>query len=298
MIDLQDFQFEILPDEDELDGVGFGIFLDVSLDDGGFDPGTAEQSTQDQQNPGDGSTMFGVDQLLGETWAWNLHVNREDVPGALETLRLFRKTWRARAAAAVAGKLSVIRYQMNGEVRRTYGRARRFAAPPDNKILNGYIPVTVDFKTALPVVFDDVEQSTTLNFVVESSGGLVFPTTFPASPLPDGQREGGIVVGGDAPTYPVATFVGPITNPWMQWAGRKWTFNVTVPSGQSFVVDTRPWKQTLTLAGQSLPGAMGRRQYMRDMTLTPGGYEVIFGGNSVEGTAQFIFAWRNAYEGY
>jgi hypothetical protein len=205
MLDLSDFQFEILPDEDSVDGVGFGIHLDVSVDDGGFDPGTAEWATQDGQNPLDGTTMFGRDTLLGETWAWNAHINRQTVGEALQTLRALRKAWRARGILDEPGKMAVVRYQMEGERRRVYGRPRRFAAPPDNKILNGYIPVTMDFKTAVATSFDDLEQITTVNFVVDSDGGLRFPTRFPASPLPPGEREGSILVGGDAPTYPVFT---------------------------------------------------------------------------------------------
>lgn len=298
MIDLQDFQFELLPDEDAPDGFGFGIHLDVSVDNGGFDPGSAEWVTQDGVNQLTGVTQFGRDQLTGETWAWNAHVNRDDLTTGLETLRAFRKVWRARTAAGEPGHMSVIRYQQDGETRRTYGRPRRFAAPPDNQIINGYVPVTMDFKTVTPFTFDDLEQIATLDFVVESSGGLIFPTTFPVSPLPSGQREGAILVGGNAPTYAQVKFTGAITNPWVQWDDRRWTFNITVPDGVPFVVDARPWKQTITLAGQSKPGALGRRQYLSDMTLTPGGHEIIFGGQSETGTASCEVRWRNAYEGY
>lgn len=298
MIDLQDFQFEILPDEDSNDGFGFGIGLDVSIDNAGFDPGSAEWAVQDAANPLTGATMFGRDQLLGETWAWNAHVNRDDLTGALETLRAFRAAWRARETAGEPSRMSVIRYQQDGQRRRTYGRPRRFAAPPDNKVLSGYVPVTCDFKTVTPLTFDDLEQITTINFVVESSGGLIFPTTFPVSPLPDGQREGSILVGGNAPTYGVHTITGPILNPWIQWDDRRWTFNINVPDGVPFVIDPRPWKQTITLAGQAKPGALGRRQYMSDMTMAPGGHEIIFGGQSSGGTATLETRWRNAYEGF
>jgi hypothetical protein len=299
MIDLTDFQFELLPDEDSLAGVGFGIGLDVSLNNGGFDPGAGNVSTQDVDNTSDGTTMFGVDRPLGDTWAWDLHVNRHSVADALSTLRAFRQAWRARATKLIVGQQSVIRYCLEGRTRRVYGRTQRIATPPDNLILSGYIPITCDFKASTALTFDDVEQSTTINFVVSSSGGLVFPTTFPVSPLPDGQREGGIVVGGDAPTYPIVTFVGPITNPWVQWGSVKRQFITDVPTGHSLTMDTRPWKQTILYDGQySRPGALGRRQYMSEMTIEPGGHEVTFGGNSSEGTAQCIFAWRNAYEGF
>ena len=96
MLDLDDFQFEILPDEESAEGFGFGIHLDVSIDDGGFDPGSAEWVVQDGQNPLTGTTLFGRDVLLGETWAWNAHVNRQDTAEALATLRALRQAWRPR----------------------------------------------------------------------------------------------------------------------------------------------------------------------------------------------------------
>lgn len=298
MIDLQDFQYEILPDEDSPDGVGFGIHLDVSVDDGGFDPGSADWATQDGQNPLTGSTMFGRDALLGETWAWNAHINRQETSEALTTLRALRKAWRARNTVTEPGKMSIIRYQMEGQRRRTYGRPRRFAAPPDNKILNGYVPVTMDFKTATPFTFDDLEQITTVQFNSTSNGGLRFPVAFPASPLPPGERQGSILVGGDAPAFPVFTFIGPIVNPWIMWDDRKWTFNASLNDGIPLTVDTRPWKQTIMANGQSAPGALGRRQYLQDMTISPGGHEVTFGGFSSFATAQLQFRWRDTYEGF
>jgi hypothetical protein len=298
MWDLADHQFELLPDEDLPDGLEFGIYLDLSVDDGGFDPGSAEWIVQDGTNPLDGTTQFGRDSLAGETWAWNAHVNRTDETEALETLRRVRKAWRARATAKDPGKMSVIRYQMDGKRRRTYGRPRRLAAPPDNKILTGYVPVTMDFKTVTPLTFDDLEQMTTVNFNSTSNGGLRFPVAFPASPLPPGERQGSILVGGDAPTYPVYTFVGPIVNPWIMWDDRKWTFNASLNDGIRMTVDTRPWKRTIVANGSYAPGALGRRQYLQDMTIDPGGHEVVFGGLSSFGTAQLEFRWRDAYEGF
>lgn len=300
MLDLNDFQFEILPDVDlDTNGVGFGLGLNVSVDKEGFDPGTAEWTVQDTQNPANGATQFGRDQLAGPTWAWNAFVNEQETADALVTKDAISKVWRARAILDRPGATACVRYQLPGRTRRIYGRPRRFNAPPNNLLLNGYIPVTMDFKAADSLHYDDVEQSVSIGFVVASDGGLVFPVTFPYSSLPDSHREGAILVGGDSPTYPIIRIDGPILNPSVQWAGRVWGFTYDLQDGDWLEIDTRPWKQTILRNGQyNASGAMNRRQYMRDMTLEPGGYEVAFRGQSSSGTALCTFRWRNAFEGY
>jgi hypothetical protein len=297
VIDLADFQFELLHSEHSDYGHGFGIFLDVSLDDGGFDPGTASWTTQDIDDDS-GTTQMGMDVLPGPTWSWDLHVNRQTVAEALATLRDFTRFWRARQTAETRQQVSVIRYCFEGQTLRTYGRPRNFAAPPDNKILTGYVPINCTFRTVTPKVFEDVESVAEIPFVQSSSGGLRFPVRFPVSAEPDGQREGGIFVGGNTATYPVIDIVGPILNPWVNWSGVKRQFVANVPEGGTLTLDTRPWKKTITLNGVSYPGALGRRQYISDMTLEPGGHDVAFGGQSSSGLAKCLFKWRGAYEGY
>lgn len=301
MIDLQDFQFELIPDVDHsADSVGFGLGLNVSVEKDGFDPGTAEWITQDGQNALDGSTVFGRDNLAGPTWAWSAFVNEQEVGTALSTLSTLSRAWRARATIGTPQGVSAIRYQLDGRRRLIFGRPRRFNAPPNNQMLTGYIPVTMDFKCADALHYDaDMKTTGPVSFVAESDGGLIFPTTFPVSPLPDTSREGALLVGGDAPTWPIIRFDGPILNPKIQWGGREWRFTYNLLDGDWLEIDTRPWKRTILRNGQyNASGTLNRKQYLSDMVLEPGGHEVAFRGQSSTGTASCTVSWYDAYEGY
>jgi hypothetical protein len=297
VIELAEHQFEILPDEASIAGVGFGIGLDVSVNGDGFDPGETEALVQDSVNSTRGSTMFGRDELLGPTWTWAAHVDQTDVITALAAQGELKKAWRADAVRQRPGATSVIRYRIGDRVRRVYGRPRRWAAPPDNKILSGFIPVTMTFKTADDLHYADTETATDIGFVAESAGGFIFPTTFPATALPAGQRDGLITVGGDVATYPIIRFNGPVTNPRLA-CDNSWSvqLDMSIADGQYVEIDTRPWKLTvLRLNAYSEAGKLGKRTRMKDMVLTPGNHDLAFTGNSAEGTASCIVRWRDAY---
>lgn len=297
MITLEDHQFEILPNELSTTGVGFGIGLDVSMDDDGWDPGDTDWLTQDSLNQVRGTRIFGRDALQGPTHTFALHVDQTTPETAVEALETLRTAWMAKDIIETPGRMAVLRYKLAGRVRRFYGRPRRWAAPPSNRILGGYVPITSTFDTADPLYYDDDLSSTTINFVATSSGGFTFPVTFPAATLPDGQREGSIHVGGKVPTYPVVRFNGPITNPYLL-CGSLWRLqlNMTIASGQYVEIDTRPWKLSVLRQGlYSEAGKLARRTRLKDIVLKPGPQELSFGGTSAEGTATATVSWRGAY---
>jgi hypothetical protein len=297
VITLDEMQFEILPNEGSTSGVGFGIYLDVSVDDGGFDPGENEWVVQDTVNEKRGSTNFGRDTLLGPTWTWAMHVNRDDVAPALETLGLLRAAWSASDIVQTPGKMAIIRYRVGGRDRRVYGRPRRWASPPNNLILNGRVPITATFKTVDAMHYEDLLSTTTIPFSLTSDGGFEFPVVFPAATLPSGQREGQISVGGDSKTYPVIRFNGPITNPYLQcdnlW---KVKLNMGILAGSWVEIDTRPWKLSVLRNGlYSEAGKIERRTRLENLYLTPGLHDLAFGGESPEGTATATVSWRGAF---
>lgn len=304
MLNLDEMQFEILPTADAADGgVGFGIDLDVSVDDAGFDPGTDEWVTQDGQNPTRGTTAFGRDILTGPTWAWGLHVNKQDVPGALAALGRIRTAWRGRAIADKPGEVLAIRYRMGDRVRRVYGRPRRFSSPPDNKILNGYVPITADFKCVDAFTYDDEENTVILTASViggDTGGGFTFPVTFPVTTLPptSTDKAGAIVVGGDEAAYPVVRFNGPTTKPWLSVDDGAWRIdlNISLTAGEYAVVDTRAWRLSALKNGvEGIGGKLGRRQWLSDMKLEPGQHNLSFGGQAVSGGANCTVSWRNTH---
>lgn len=301
MID-RDFNFELLPSLDAQDGTPFGIGQDVSLDDGGFAPGSTDWADQDSIDPMSGVTMFGRDSLTGPTWNWQLHVNRSSTAEALETLRSFQSAWRAWHIRDVPGAVIPLRYQLDGEKRRIYGRPRRFEAPPTNTILGGHIPVSVDFKCVDGFVYDDTMQEVVLqegldleNPGVDSGGGFVFPVTFPAVTLAPTRQQTQRVVGGDAPAYPIVRFNGPVANPTLR--ARDWTLSLdyVIPDGQYVEIDTRPWVSTVLLNGVlSIAGKLGRRQRMHKVFFSPGLFQAKYTGVG-NGTSTCSIRWAPTY---
>jgi hypothetical protein len=297
MIALEEHQFEILPNDLLLDGVGFGIGLDVSMDDDGWDTGDAEWITQDSINQVRGTRNFGRDALSGPTHTFALHVDQTDVVTAVDALETLRTAWMAKDIIEAPGRMSIIRYKLAGRTRRFYGRPRKWAAPPSNRILGGYVPITCTFDTTDHLFYDDTAESVTIPFVPTSEGGWRFPVRFPAQTLPPGQREGSIHVGGKVPTYPIIRFNGPITNPYLQ-LGTQWkvSLNMTIASGSWVEIDTRPWRLSILRNGlYSEAGKLSRRTWLKDIILKPGPQELAFGGTSAEGTATATVSWRSAY---
>jgi hypothetical protein len=179
MTALTDHQFELLPTMSASDGQVFGIGSDINLDENGFHPGDDDWTVEDDANPRKGGTAFGRDVLNGPTWAWDLFVDTADESEALVALSALRTAWRALDLRRTPGGVIPIRYQLDGRVRRIFGRPRRFSGQPNNQILAGYVPVTVDFACSDSYTYDDLESSTTLGIQVGSVGGFIFPLTFP-----------------------------------------------------------------------------------------------------------------------
>lgn len=296
MSELDDMQFELLPTTTAQDGQVFGIGAKVSIDDAGFDPGEDDWEVEDEMNPRRGGTAFGRDILAGPTWGFALHVNESDVATAKATLGEFKTAWRALSIRQRPGTVLPLRYQLDQEVRRVYGRPRRFAAPPDNKILSGYIPITADFQCADSFTYDDAEQVQTLQLNVGSEGGFIFPATFPFQTLPTGLNVSSMVVGGDAPTYPVIRITGPVTNPLIETDDWTLTLDMSIALGDYVEIDLRPWAMTALLNGDSsVAGQLGRRQYLADMALQPGPTVVVYRGSGGSGFSTCSIRWRNAW---
>ena len=298
MTALADHQFELLPTMSASDGQVFGIGSDVSLNEDGFHPGDDDWTTEDDVNPRRGGAAFGRDTLNGPTWGWDLHVNRDDESGALETLAAFKTAWRAQAIRSTPGAVIPIRYQLDGRVRRIFGRPRRYSGPPNNLILSGMVPITVDFQCSDSYTYDDQETQLTIPAQTGSVGGFIFPAVFPTTTLPPGLGNASAVVDGDAETYPVITFVGPLTNP--ELSTPEWTLrlNRSIGIGSQVVVDLRPWAMTVMLNGtSSVAGSLGRGkgQYLSDMKLQPGINAMAFRASTGSDAGYCTVRWRSAW---
>lgn len=299
MIALTDFQFSLVPDATSDTEILFGAGQHVEVAEDGFAPGGPEWSVQDGTNPINGATRFGIDVLNSTTWALDMYANAEDDPEALTYLAELQKAWLYGEASKVNGRVGAIRYALAGRTRRVYGRPRQFAAKFSNQMLSGYVPITANFKTVDSLSYADIAQATTLQFVSGSVGGMILPVTLPAVSDPPGLAQGDIYVGGDHKTYPVIRFNGPVVNPSLTWAdgSASLTLAASILAGDWIEVDTRPWQQSVTKkSGASVPGSLGRRQYLEDMTLAAGQHhQFSFRGTSSTGTATCSISWRDAY---
>jgi hypothetical protein len=292
-IELLDHQFELLGEQDD-EGVAFGIGRAVSCDAAGFDPGSNDTLIQDQEDPFSGATRMGRDVRTGSTWTWALHVDQTSEVDALSALDDLADAWAPEALDN--GEVMVLRYRVGGRTRRVYGRPRRFAAPPDNRILSGMIPVTADFKRVDPLFYADSPESTILGLEYLSDGGFIFPVTFPVLTQPGGYHTGSVFVSGRRKTWPIIRIDGPVVNP--QISTPNWNLNLTLNmnEGHYVEIDTRPWKRTVTLDGTSaIPGALSAKTRLRDLFLMPGEQAFGFRGISGTGTATCTISWYPAF---
>lgn len=290
---LEEHQFEIL-NEDADSGVAFGIGLGVSVDAAGFDPGTNDWLVQDQEDPNTGATRTGRDVRTGSTFTWSMHVNESDVETALASLDELADIWAPDDLES--GEVMVVRYRVGDRVRRVYGRPRRWGQTPDNRILNGMIPVTADFKRVSPLFFDDGIESVNLGLSYTSEGGFIFPVTFPVMTLPGGFTPGEAHVSGRRKTWPIIRVNGPVSNPEIQ--AQNWTLKLTttIADGDWIEIDTRPWKKTIiNSSGGAVPGVLSAQTSLRNLFLLPGHQSFGMRGVSGEGTGNCTISWYPAY---
>lgn len=303
MID-QDYNFELLPSAAASSGMPFGIGQHVSLDENGFIPGSTDWVSQDVQDSQTGVTHFGRDVITGPTWQWQLHVNRSSPEEAIETLDAFRAAWHISRRLG-PGENVPLRYKVGGRTRRVYGRPRRFEAPPNNKILSGYVPVSVDFKCVDAFTYDDEMKTVSMllgeDFVDpdagDSGGGFVFPLLFPHVSLPPTRQQVQVEVGGIAETAPIIRFHGPVANPAI--VTDEFTIGLRdyfIPEGQYVEIDCRPWRATALLNGNaSVAGMLTRRTRLTQVRFWPGRFEARYLGSS-SGSSLCEISWAPASE--
>jgi hypothetical protein len=296
MRELNEMQFEILPTAEADEGIPFGIGLDVSVDSDGFKPGGPSWYAEDSENPMNGSTSFGRDHLVGPSWQWALHVNRDAVETAVESLEDLSAAWQAPMIRDEPGAVLAIRYQLAGRTRRIFGRPRRFEYSPSNLILGGFVPIDADFKCVDARTYDDIEQTARLDLHTESAGGLVLPVTLPFNTLPPGNQDGQIHVDGNAETYPIIRFEGPVVKPGLECNEWAVSLDMTLADGEYVEIDCRPWAQTVLFNGStSVAGALGRRQWLSRMKFNPGNRDLKFTGFASSVATACEVRWRPAW---
>ena len=288
---LEEFQFE-------LDNYVFGHRRPIFVDQDGFDPGDDTVLEQDQINPINGSRVMGRDVPSAGTWTFSMHVDQEDPETALAELANLAKIWRNGSTGFQTGRtVKMLRYNLAGRTRVVFGRPRRFSAKPNNRLLGGYLPPLATFDLSDSLHYDDVADLVDLVMVPDVSGGFAFPASFPITFTrdPDAEAPGAITIGGDAATNPVVTFYGPILNPGLTIGTFKLGLSGSIGEGGSVTVDTRPWAQTITRAGDTSGVKLSRDTRLVRASLRPGTYSALFRGVDTTGQSRCRILWRNAW---
>jgi hypothetical protein len=295
---LEEFQFEILPHAEASDGFVFGIGADISVDNGGFDPGEVEHLTQDQQNTRRGVRSFGRDKRGPKTWLWTSHADQVDVETAVAVLDDFSAAWGPEAAEDPDWQ-TAIRYHLAGRTRRVFGRPRRYSAPPTNLILSGYVPVTHDFACVDGYTYSDEESSYLLPYISSvTGGGFSFPVTFPIeTQASEGNGGGQISVGGNARAYPRIRFNGPWVNPVLTTDDWTLSWKGSIPADGWVEIDCRPWRLTvLNHSGASVVQGLDRQTWLEDCWFAAGSSpQIQLGGGAASGSASALVAFRDTW---
>lgn len=138
------------------------------------------------------------------------------------------------------------------------------------------------------------ETVLTLTLPAAGSSGLTFPATFPATFPESGLSSGAATATnvGTIATQPTITFTGPLVDPQIAnvTQGRTLTFNITLSTGDTLIVDTA--NKTVLLGGTA------SRAYTIQVgsawwDLDPGGNDIKFTGGGGSGTAEIRYrsAW-------
>jgi hypothetical protein len=284
--DLKEGQFE-------LDGYVFGDisnFVAVQA----LDVGERSQEIQDTRLGLRGGVAMGRDIELAPEWTFDLIINAKPGHDALISIGTLRKAWQG--PVNQPGKLSVLRYNLGGHLRRVFGRPRRFTEVDIKSALTqGVGRILTTFQLADPHYYDDYENGVRINIVQGSTGGLMSPLSAPMMMShAGGPRAGRVLNNGQDDTPLTVKFHGPVTNPWLEGPGWRLQVNTTLAYDREVTVDAR--NMTVLLDnGASVAGMLTRTSRLGNLYLPVGYSDLRFGGTDPSGTAYCTVTWRDAY---
>lgn len=260
-----------------------------------FDPGSAEWTSQDSTSPSTGRRLFGADVASGPTWLLDFATNTDDVASARAALAGLARAWRP-SGLATPGYEAILKYQIGGEIRRVYGRPRKFASAPNGVHASGVILATGEFVTSEAFTYAEDLYSLSVGLVPVESGGLVSPLIGPITTVAGSQRQGMInAVGGDAPAPMTITIKGPISGPRVWASGWRVELpGLSLAYDQSVTIDTRKGT-VIRNDGASMAGFLSRASRLDLARLKPGASEINFGGTDATATATATVSWRPTY---
>lgn len=262
-----------------------------------FDPGTTGFNIQEVELPSGPGRRFGREWVAPQDWTFEFTAMSPGVDAMLADMADFAPVWLR--SGRDPGTESILRFNIEGSVRRVYGRPRRWSYNPLDARWRDYVTAGGMFALSDPVQYDDEIRLETLYInPVNRAGGVKSPLTSPLTTVSGGTRQGVINdVGGELETPIFATFIGPITNPKLTGDGWEIGFDVTLSHTESVTVDTRLFT-ALRNDGASMGGKLTRGTRLNKARIKPGATELNFSGIDATGTAQVIVTWRPAYNAF
>jgi hypothetical protein len=296
-------QHELVP-VDESDGLLFGTLDTLYLTDEHPTIEDDDASTNDVARVRTDGDALGTDYAGGSTASFTIHVLTDGeadphVAGGAALSR-HKSWWRDPQFRNRPEARAILRSHMvPGQVRRAYGRPRRWAEATSGTTKQGWSTLICEFYNPEGVWFDDQPSTLSMTTIPSREGGLVTPLVTPLVTATNEVNSQQMIVGGEETTYPVIRFVGPLTNP-IAKIGAQITVavNGTIAEGTTLVYDPRPWRRRVIreFDGASLAGMiLTTSTPLRDCGLRPGNYAVSLTGVDLTGTGQLTVEWRNAY---
>lgn len=262
-----------------------------------FDPG--QSGVRDQDIDFRDGILMGRDYLTPPAWTFEMTTNREGAADALDALAALSGVWRADWNRERSDSMAVLRYRLGGRTRRVYGRPRRWRSAVTDALWDGMASAVADFQLADARYYADVMWSEEIGFDIGEgeAGGLVTPLTTPLTTVGGVRRDGLINYNdGTAPSPPIITFKGPVTNPRLEGPGWVVELDTNIPARSSVIVDCRPWVlQATRNNGTPLGHTLSRWTRLSNVLIPVGTSELKYSGIDSTKTSTVEVAWRAAY---
>lgn len=211
----------------------------------------------------------------------------DDVPSLTDSLTatdVLAEEWRADEVRSQWGQLKPIKVcSRAGDVRRIYGRPRKFQAGK-NTLKSEWVPVVADFQRADTLAYSDDEFGLTV------------------APSALGVSTGNLTrLGGRAPAWFKVFIIGPINLPKIRVGSMTVELDHNLAAGKVIELSSYPWERRVidSDAFNLSPKMVGNSPYLDQLKLPPGSSLPIgLSGAGTTAATKATFLWREAYHTY
>ncbi|MFJ4794014.1 phage distal tail protein [Kitasatospora purpeofusca] len=184
-----------------------------------------------------------------------------------------------------------------GDRGRIMARVRKRSVPVGSAYGAGAASFDVELFAPDPLLYEDTETTGKLLPTAPRGSVGIFPMKLPFGFMKAGAlfvaQPAELSVRGNSPTWPVFTITGPVVNPVIlnRRTGERLTVQLTVPTSEVLVIDTRA--RSVTLNGASRYGALSADSTW--FPLRPGGNSLEFDDLQGNKSRFAEVRWRSAW---